>query len=98
MGLDQNCTSNSTNKGASMINYVTDPNTYQTPSGNETLLKQWVAEVGTISVCVYVSSKLYKSGKHTMNLITRGNILYYNLKRFLRYNTITRKTFLGFLN
>ena len=66
MGLDQNCTSNSTNKGASMINYVTDPNTYQTPSGNETLLKQWVAEVGTISVCVYVSSKfqLYKSGKY----------------------------------
>ena len=76
MGLDQNCTSNSTNKGASMINYVTDPNTYQTLSGNETLLKQWVAEVGTISVCIYVSSKfqLYKSGKFTMNLNIRGNI------------------------
>ena len=53
-------------KGASVFNYTTDANTYWTPAGNEQLLQEWVANVGTISVCIYVSNKFqkYKSGNY----------------------------------
>ena len=51
-------------KGASLSKYIYDANTYGTIVGNEQLLKQWVFQNGTISVCIYVSAKFkqYQSG------------------------------------